>query len=336
MRGRSALRAGAVLAVGGSILVLALPRVTGAPWGGIAAQLAVLGPAQLALLLALWLLGLYAHTFVATSALPDLSHRQALTLNLSGSAVSNVLPFGGAAGVGLTYAMARSWGHPAEGIGAFATLVNLWNIGVKLVLPVLGAVALLAYGGTGLPGLRSVAVASGAALLGVGLLAGLALRDARIAAAAGRVAERLAARVVPNRPVHLVDAVVRVRGRVLHLLGRRWPRMLAAMSAYLLLQGLLLWVILQMLGAGAGIVPVFAAFAVGRALTLVAVTPGGVGFSETGSAALLVALGVAPTLAASGVLVFSLLTWALEIPVGGACGLVWWHRSRRIRVGAAA
>ena len=124
---------------------------------------------------------------------------------------------------------------------------------------------LLAYGGTGLPGLRSVAVASGAALLGVVLLVGA--RAAGRADRGGRgqrCAERLAAascasrRGPPGRRGRLGCAAASCTCCV--GAGRGCS---SAMSAYLLLQGLLLWVILQMLGAGAGIVPVFAGFAVG-------------------------------------------------------------------------
>ena len=50
------------------------------------------------------------HTFVLTAALPRLTHRRALTLSLTGSAVSNLVPMGGALGIGLNYWMTRHWG----------------------------------------------------------------------------------------------------------------------------------------------------------------------------------------------------------------------------------
>ncbi|MEZ5191932.1 MAG: hypothetical protein R2734_05130 [Nocardioides sp.] len=43
------------------------------------------------------------------AALPGLSMRRALTLSLTGSAVANVLPVGGAAGIVLNHRMTRSW-----------------------------------------------------------------------------------------------------------------------------------------------------------------------------------------------------------------------------------
>ena len=44
------------------------------------------------------------------ASLPGLRHAQALNLNLTGSLVSNLLPFGGAAGVANTYGLTFSWG----------------------------------------------------------------------------------------------------------------------------------------------------------------------------------------------------------------------------------
>ena len=52
---------------------------------------------------------------VLTTSLPGLTHPQALVLNFAGSAVSNVVPFGGAAGVAATYTITMSWGLPVHG-----------------------------------------------------------------------------------------------------------------------------------------------------------------------------------------------------------------------------
>jgi uncharacterized membrane protein YbhN (UPF0104 family) len=122
--------------------------------------------------------------------------------------------------------------------------------------------------------------------------------------------------------------VLDLRQRMAGLLRRRWHRMLLGMTTYAVLQATLLWLILSMLGSSLGLVYVFAGFSFGRLLTLLVVTPGGVGIAETGSAALLVALGGDAAVVAAGTLLFSAITFALEIPVGGLCGLLWWRRAR--------
>lgn len=286
----------------------------------------------MALLTAVWFAGIYAHTFLLTAALPELTRRQALTLNLSGSAVSNLVPFGGALGVGLGLAMARSWGFRSSAFALFTVLTNLWNVLAKLLLPLLAVLVL--WLGHDLVGGRLAT----AALFGGLVLAGLAavvigsLASEAVARRLGVLLQRAACRLLrwarSSRQVQLTAALIELRHHTRALLGRRWQQMSAGVLAYVLLQGLLLGLILHMLHAGLGLEQVLAGFALERFLTLAVVTPGGVGIAQTGSAALLVALGGAPAQTAAGVLVYSLFVFALEIPVGAASGL-WWLRTRR-------
>ena len=314
------------------LLAFALPKVTGADWGPVVDHLQLLTAKQVLVLLALWLLGLYAHTFLTTAALPDLTHRQALQLNLSGSAVSNLVPFGGALGMGLNYAMVRSWGHGPGSFGPFTALTTLWNVLVKLTLPVVALGLLLAAGGLPTPGLALAALIAAGTLMAVLLLVVVGLASERAACVLGRAVQgigSMALRLVrSDRELACEQAAIELRARMTSLLRRRWHRMLLGMTTYAVLQATLLWLILHMLGSSLGIVPVFAGFSFGRLLTLLVVTPGGVGIAETGSAALLVALGGDAAVVAAGTLLFSAITFALEIPVGGVCGLMWWRSSR--------
>lgn len=334
---RRALQAGLSLGLVVLLLGFALPRVTGAEWAPVVHLLQLLTARQVALLLGLWLLGLYAHTFLATAALPDLTHRQALQLNLSGSAVSNLVPFGGALGMGLNYAMVRSWGHGPGSFGPFTALTTLWNVTVKLALPVVALGLLVVAGGLPTPGLALAAVIAAGALFAVLLVVMVALASEKAAGLLGRCCQVIgsaALRVVhSSRELSAEQALLDLRHRMTSLLRRRWHRMLFGMATYAVLQATLLWLILNMLGSSLGLVPVFAGFSFGRLLTLLVVTPGGVGIAETGSAALLVALGGDAAVVAAGTLVFTAITFALEIPVGGAVGLLWWRRATRATAG---
>jgi hypothetical protein len=71
----------------------------------------------------------------------------------------------------------------------------------------------------------------------------------------------------------------------------------------------------------------FAAYAIGRLLTAVGVTPGGLGVTETGTAAVLVGWGAHPAQATAGVVLFSIFTHLMEIPLG-ALGWLAWTMSR--------
>jgi len=76
--------------------------------------------------------------------------------------------------------------------------------------------------------------------------------------------------------------------------------------------------------AAAPLFPKDHTFALSRLLTSVTVTPGGVGVSETGVAALLVGWGANPAQATAGVVLYSLYVHFLEVPLGALGWLAWW------------
>lgn len=301
--------------------------MTGAGWAEIWAELRRLTPAQVAVLTALWAVGVVAFSWVLTGALPGLTHGQAVTMNMAGSAVSNVVPFGGALGVAVSYTMARSFGFRRSSFGLFALVTGVFIGAAKLVLPMLGLLGLLASGR--LPSRRLVVVAAvGAGLLALLVAAVVAMlasdRAARAVSRSIDAAVNLVLRVVRSaRTVDSYDVVVELRDRSAGLVRHGWRSMAAGLLAFYGVQALLLWTILRLLGGALGPAEVFAAFALGRLLTAVVVTPGGVGIAETGAAALLVALGGDPATSAAAVLLLSGFTYLLEIPAGALSVLVW-------------
>lgn len=300
-------------------LVVCLPYFVDVGWSDIGAQFAALDPVVVAGLVVLWLAGLWAYTFVLTASLPGLSRPQAMTLNAAGSAVSNLMPFGGAAGVALTFALARSWGFRTNPIAVSTVTSGLWNVLARFLLPALGLVALLATGRV--PDARVAVPALVAALALIGLVAATvtALRWDRAARITGRTADRVL-RLLPHRirPRHFLPSVslARLRTTTAGLLRTAWPAMTAGMLAYLVLQAALFCACLAATGAYVGLGEAVAAFALGRLLTTVVVTPGGFGISEAGTAAAMVSLGGPAGPVAAAVLLFSTFTYILEIPLG--------------------
>jgi putative heme transporter len=295
--------------VGAACLALVLPRVSGAPWHAVATALASVPVAALAALVALWAAGLAVHTVTLTAALPGLTHRRALLLSLTGSAVANVLPLGGAAGIALNYKMTRRWGFSPAGFASFTVVSNLWDVLAKLVLPAL-LVPLVLTGLPVSPGLEHVVLAAAVALPVVAALAGLLLSRPRWTARLGR----------------RVDQVRRVAAAVV---AGAWGRLSAGMAAYTVLLFLLLQSCLVVTHAAVPWEVVLLAFCAERLATLVGLTPGGLGLVEVGLAgALLLAPGADPAGVAAGVLVYRALTFGLEIPVGGVLLAGWTWRQR--------
>jgi uncharacterized membrane protein YbhN (UPF0104 family) len=293
-------------------LVIALaPAVGGVTWTAVGDQLRRVGPGMALWLTILWLAGLWAYTYVLTGSLPGLRNTQAFTLNAAGSAISNVLPFGGAAGVALTAVMASSWGHSARAITTSAIVSGLWNTLSRAALPIV-----------------ALAV-QGAVVLGNGVVA------ATVTAAIGLLAAvivflrlRWLGRLLGGRATRFLLRLHRETGRIVR---ERWPQLTAGMLAYLLFQGMLLWWCLAAAGVHLGPGPTIAAFAVSRLLTLAVITPGGFGITENGTIALLVGLGTPAAPAVAGVLLFAFFTYLVEIPLGAVTWLGW--SARRARSG---
>jgi uncharacterized membrane protein YbhN (UPF0104 family) len=311
------------------LLGLALPAITDVSWSTIGSQLSGLSTTTLLGLALLWFAGLWVYTFVLTSSLPGLRHPQAFVLNCAGSAISNVVPFGGAAGVAVTFAMAGSWGFPRRAIAVSTTVTGAWNILSRLALPVLGLAVLTLSGQV--PD-RRIAVAAGLAclLLFALLTLGIALLTVDRATVTRLLGGR---RPWQGRPwLRKAGELLRdVRRDTIHVIRRGWIPLTIGMVGYLLMQYLLFRACLMATSADVGLDATIASFALSRILATTAVTPGGIGVTESGTAALLIALGAPGAPVAAALIIFGFFTHAIEIPVGG---LAWatWAAARRWRV----
>lgn len=319
-----------------ALFVAVLPLISHAPWSAIGSVLSSLTVWEVIGLTLLWFSGLYAHSFVLTAAMPTLTHRRALTLSLTGSAVSNVVPLGGALGIGLNYRMSRTWGVSPSSFALYTFVTNLWDVLTKLSLPAIALAALLVAGDVTRPQLAATAAMALGVLVLLVCVVGVALGSDRAASRLAHGLERTsggALRLVrSSRTVSFVPAVLELRRDSLALLRREWAQLSLGMFAYSALQAGLLWTCLHLFGSTLSTPQVFAGYALERALSIAMITPGGAGLVEVGITALLVAFGGAPVGTVAGVLLYRAFTFGLEIPVGAAGLAVWlWHHraSRR-------
>lgn len=318
----------------GSALVLAvLPRAVDVSWHAVLPVLvSVRWPAALALS-GVWFLGLFVHSFVLTAAAPNLTHRRALTLNLTGSAISNVVPLGGAAGVELNRRMMRAWGIDGRAFTGYTFLTNLWDVASKLLLPVIAAVALARAGEDVSRQVQTVSLVASAGFVVLVSAAATILISPRGAVFVGRVLEsaaRPALRIVGrDKELELREALLDIRGQCAGLVAQGWLRMSAGIAGYVALQGLLLGMCLHLTGGGNTWPEVLAGFAVERALTIVPITPGGVGVADLGLIGVLLALGGDPVGVTGAAVLYRVFIFAVEIPVGSGALGVWLLSQRR-------
>ncbi|WP_432989185.1 lysylphosphatidylglycerol synthase domain-containing protein [Dactylosporangium sp. CA-233914] len=273
-----------------------------------------------------WLLGLVVHTSVLTASLPGLSHRRALTLNLSGSAVSNVLPLGGVAGTVLNLGMVRGWGHTGLEFARFVVVSKAWDLIAKLIMPLVAVAALLlAHAGPfghRLLWLVCAAVCAAAGVLVVAALLGRAAPLLRLVALAERAWVRLRRRRPDLDPGWSAATAALLEGTD-RLVRRRWAELSWGMAGYWVLQGALLWLSFKAIHVYLPWPVILAGLVAERLLTLAAITPGGAGLVEAGTIAVLIALGADPTGALAGVLLYRAFVFVAEIPVGGLATALW-------------
>jgi uncharacterized membrane protein YbhN (UPF0104 family) len=326
----------ATSATGAAVLIgLVLPSAVGSKWGAISAFAAQLSILDIGILFAVWLGGLAIYGAVQATALPGLGFLRGMLLNFVGSCVSNVVPFGGVAGTGVNLAMTRRWKYGTSAFVRFVAVTHLLNIVAKLALPALALAALLMTGTVASGSLIIAASIASAALLCLLALVGVVLATESSARALGAATQPLAdiaSRLIPRLSrVDTRHAFTEFRLHTADLLRGAWGRLTAGMLGYSGMQFLLFLLCLRMIGLTAPIPVVLAAFAMERTMTLVVITPGGLGLAETMSTLVLVALHVDPVASAAGVVIYRAFTYLFEIPVGGVWLIGWWISRVRAR-----
>jgi putative heme transporter len=313
-----------------AIFAYAIPKF--ASYGAVWAVLRTLTWAQLGLLAAATVFNLLTYWLQLMAALPGLTLAQAAVNNQTTTSIANTVPVaGGALSVGVSYAMLRSWGFSLAAITLMTILTGIWNAFLKLAMPIV-AVALLAVTGS------STAALLAPALLGVAILVGAVVLFAllmwkkelarRIGAAVGTAWSWLR-RLVRKPPVTGWDqAAVRFRRQSNDLVARRWP----ALTLTTLVSHLGLYLVFLLTTRLVGItsvevswVELLGIFSLGRLLTAAPITPGGVGLVEFTYIAGLVLAGGGQVRAqaVAAALLFRVLTYGLQIPLGGFTYLIW-------------
>ena len=326
-RTRKTLQAVVGIGLAVALLVWGLPYFAKTTWGDIWDVIATIPLSHAVGFQLLMLLGLWCYTFTFTGSLPGLTHSKALIVNLCGSSVSNLLPGGGAVGLAATYAICRSWGFSRRATSTSVVVTGVWNVLALIALPVI-AIAVLWFSGVTLPGsLTDLAVAgmvTGLAILGA-LVAIIA--SERAAQAIGRgldaVIGPLVRRRRPDSTMRVSELVRDLRGRIKHVVGKSWWSMTLGMIGFFGAYFVLFVLIMRGTGVTLPLNLLFAAYAIGRLLTTIGITPGGIGVTEVATSVVLVGWGADPGGAAAGLVLFSLFTHLMEVPLGALGWLLW-------------
>lgn len=315
------------------LLVVYLPQIvrslTGKPvsWSEIGALFGSLGLGEIALMTGLWLLSLLAYTFVLTSSLPGLTNLQGLTLNAAGSAVSNLVPFGGAVGVAVSFAMTKGWGFGARPFVVMTLVSGIWNTLFRFILPAVGIIALLIAGQVPNATVAKAGWTGAISILVICVVVAVALYWERAAVWLGKGIDAVTRLL--RLKFHASEAFHRLRADTADVVRTRWAGLSLGMVFFLGFQWAIMAAGMSATGAWPGLAESIAVFALSRVLTSALITPSGAGIMESGVAALLIAFGVDTAPAVATALLFGFWTYTIEIPFGGLALGAWALLRRR-------
>jgi putative heme transporter len=192
-----------------------------------------------------------------------------------------------------------------------------------LLYPLVGAVLVLGSGNLS----GSTAAIAGASAVAGAIIAGLAfavLRSPRAALwlgdAAGRAGVRVARSFRRGGPDWSGEALVRVREERLRDLRRRWPALTASTLGNQLTAYLIFEFSLRAVGISVASLPpseAFLAWAIGRVISSLPLTPGGIGVVELGMIGTLVGFGAPHAHVVAAVLLYRALVIVPTLVIGG-------------------
>lgn len=276
-------------------------------------------------LIAVGLANLLAPSTSQVAALPGLRFRDAVVIDWITSAATNVVPAGTAVALGITVSAYRSIGLTPGAITRSIVVTGLWDTFVKLGMPLVAIICLATQRPIS-PTLLQAAVL-GAILFAVaaGLLA-VVLSGPSVTVQVGRVLESIPV-IGTIGSQTWSERLSELRQETVSLLAHRWTGLTFWTLAGHLNLYLLLVVCVRAVGIERSVLgwaPVLAAFAFGRLVTALPITPGGLGVMEVGLTGALATVGDASEAGiVASVLLFRFLTFALPIPLGALSWVGW-------------
>lgn len=246
---------------------------------------------------------------------------------LASNAFSRVTPGGGATGTALQARMLADAHFDLTLAATAVTVQSLMVTAALVALPVFVIPGVLT--GTALPESLLQAAWVGVVVFTVMVAVGtVLLATRRPVCILGNWIERITNLLRFRRPKisGLGARLLLQRDEIRASMGSKWFQAVGASVGRWGFEYLVLLLALYAIDAKPNPWSVLLAFVVASVLTMIPITPGGLGFVEAGLAATLAAAGIGADAALAATLLFRLVSFWLPLPIGAAAG--WWFRRR--------
>jgi uncharacterized protein (TIRG00374 family) len=313
--------------IAAAIFGLVIPKI--ANYSDVFSTIADLTWLEIASLIVVMAFNLVTYWPQQVAAMPGLTLGQAAVNNQTTTSIANLVPGGPAIAVAFGFVIYRSWGFTTAEIGLQALVTGIWNIYIKLGMPVVALVVLAFYGHASAGLILAAAIGIGVLIASVVLFALILWKKSlarQIGSWFGRTVTALR-RLFRKPPLQdWGEAAVRLRHQTIGLVAKQW----IPLTGYTLLShtALFFTLLLSLRHVGiseqeVGWAEVFGVFAFVRLLSALPLTPGGVGIVELGYIGGLNIAGGDHAQVVAGVLLFRLISYGLQIPLGGITYIIW-------------
>lgn len=288
-------------------------------------------------LIVLALLRLAFEAMLYSAVIPGLGIRDGISSYLASNTVAEIAP--PPADLAVRFGMYKSLGIDTEPAGVGIILSGVFSMGARLLLPVLALLAVVATGPADEETWILLAIGL-SAVGGAGLFVTMIMRSEaltlRVGDWVGRAAERIARRF--NKPIdssNLGTRAVGFRSKISSTLAGRWPYATGAVVMSHVFSFAIVVVSMRFVGITGDVVDwvdLLVAYAIVRLITLIPLTPGGIGVAAVGYVYLLGA-GNDPALAnliAAASFLTRIFVWLVPLIVGIPPFLLWRKKSQKV------
>ncbi len=248
------------------------------------------------------------------------------TAQLTGNAMGSIIPGGGATASAFAYRMLVRAGVDSSVVASGITASFLATTSAVLALPVLAVPAII--GGVAAPsGLVQTAYVGAVAFVLILAVGGAALFTDPPLRLAGRAGRWLLGRIGRGSgAADLPERLLVQRDEVRLAFGSRWKIGMTAAVGKWGFDYLALVCCLAAVGSRPDPSLVLLAYTAASLLGMIPLTPGGLGFVETGLVGLLALAGVSGQDALVATLAYRLVSFWLPLPIGGVAAIVFQRR----------
>jgi len=300
-----------------AIFVWVIPRI--ASYSEIWQQLRSLDSGYIPLLIVLGIINLTSPAGMQCACLPGLRFKKALSVDWVTTAVTNTIPGGSAIAMGMTWSMYRKQNLSKGSITRSFVVSGVFDNAFKFATPLVAALW-LATERPMTAGLVQTTIIGSVMFVVLILAGGLVVGSSSMADFIGELAKKL-----PFISGDLSSKIKDIQKDTRSLLAKRWPRLTLWTLVGHINMYLLLLFSLRSVGVESSVLTsaaILAAFAFGRLVTVLPITPGGVGVMELGLVATLAAVGDAEeSLVVAGIFLFRFITFLIPIVLGAIANL---------------